>query len=155
MKVGRPTKWKPEVNDQIIEWFERPLTVQREVSRIMQKGQVTGLETQGNELPTLLGFAISLGVTRTTLNEWAAADHEEDYPGFSKAYARAKEYSEEFLAQNAMTGVYNPQFAMFMGKNMFGWKDKTEVDQTLNGGLVVETVNYADETPEAKPTETN
>jgi hypothetical protein len=155
MKIGRPSKWKPEVNEKIVAWFERPLTVKREVSRIMQKGAVTAEETQANELPTLLGFAIYLGVTRSTLNEWASADHKEDYPGFSEAYARSKEYSEEFLAQNAMMGNYNPQFAMFMGKNMFGWRDKTEVDQTLNGGLIVETVNYADESTDAKTSEAN
>lgn len=34
-----------------------------------------------------------------------------------------------------MDGTFNSQFAIFLAKNRFGYKDKTEVEQTTTGIL--------------------
>ena len=36
-KVGRPTKYRPEFCQQMIEWFDRELTILKEVEKILVK----------------------------------------------------------------------------------------------------------------------
>lgn len=91
--------------------------------------------------PTMQRFAHLIDVHYDTLHEWAHATYDEDYkivnmrgkkkyPRFSEAYMRAKQMQESILIENAMNWNFNPQFAMFFAKNCFGYKDKTEVEQT-------------------------
>lgn len=94
-----------------------------------------------SKFPTLERFAFMLDVSRDTLYEWATAKYNEKYkivkergklkhPRFSYAYTRAREIQESILIEGAMDGTFNSQFAIFLAKNRFGYKDKSEVEQT-------------------------
>lgn len=137
---GRPSKYEERFCDEIIAYFDRSRTKEVEKSYTTKNGTNTVIEVAPEELPLLQDFAHSIGVSHKTMLEWC-----EKHQEFGKAYARAKELQEGFVIQNAMTGRYNPQFAIFMGKNMFRWTDKSEQDLTLAGQInTVNTINYSD-----------
>ena len=123
---GRPTVYREEMVDEMLEYFSQPLT--REVKTIGPNGhEIT--ERVSNPFPTLARFAANLGITRETLHEWATSvDENGDLirPQFSYAYKKAKDLQEANLVEGAMSGVHHPAFSIFTAKNVMGWKDKTE-----------------------------
>jgi len=81
-------------------------------------------------------FAGSIGVARSTINEWASA-----HPEFSEALSRAKAAStlwwEKAARQIAMGGDGNASMAIFGLKNM-GDEDWAETSKTEHsGGLTI------------------
>lgn len=99
-KVGRPTKYKPEYCDLIIEFFsEQP------ESKMTERGHisVTG------KLPTFESFATKLQVSVDTLHEWRTV-----HTDFSEAYTRAKAMQRDAMMQHGLTGAYNPAFTKFL-----------------------------------------
>lgn len=140
-KMGRPSKYSDDLPEKMLKWFaDKPLTVRVERAMITARGPVTGMVDEPGELPTLLDFAISIGVHVSTLWDWATERIKDEQglptealvrPEFAEAYARAKNISESRLQQNALANRVSPDFAKFTGKNMFGWKDKTEVEQDV------------------------
>lgn len=122
---GRPTKWKPEYNDMIVEWFN--VEPYREVNDKLIP----------NKPPTFFGFAAKIGVDQDTIAEWAKPENAKNYPGFFGAYWTAKQKHQDLVMQGAMTGAYSGQFSQFYAKNVFGMKDKTETDITSKGESVV------------------
>ena len=135
---GRPTKYKSEYCQEIIEYF------QKEPFMIVYKGEFHKDGTlksklpilQANEFPTFQGFADKLGVGTSTLNDWVK-EHKE----FAESYARAKENQEKIWLINSMQNLYNAQFAQFFGKNCLGYKDKQEIDTNISGGIEVTFAN--------------
>lgn len=113
--AGRPTDYDPKYCQMIIEYFEKPLA-----QRVNNK-------VEANDLPQLTAFARSIGVSRGTLFNW-----KNQFPEFLDAYNTATQLQEEMLVGNSLQNRYNPYFAQFMLKNCHGWKDKQEVEQTVN-----------------------
>lgn len=124
----RPTDWRVEYNQKIIEYFSDKVGDPfREVED--EKGRVQLIPER---VPTFEKFADSIGVNCDTVVEWAKEDNKAKYPGFSAAYARAKQLQKDFILSCGMAGAGNPQFAIFMLKNNHGMKDTT--DHTNDGG---------------------
>lgn len=71
--------------------------------------------------PTMAGLALSIGVDRKTLNNYAHKD--EFFPAIKKARQRVEVALEQHLYTKNVTG------AIFNLKNNFGWKDKHEIEQ--------------------------
>ena len=112
---GRPTKYEDWMVDAILKYFD----------------------TSVGDFPTLAGFAASIGVSRETLHDWATAkgvDGALRNQQFSDAYKKAKDLQEQNLVKGALTGVYNPTFAIFTAKNVLGWRDKVEQEITGKDG---------------------
>lgn len=88
-----------------------------------------------NDLPTFAGFAVSVGHHRGTLHRWA-----DENPEFKDAYKVCKELQERFLMINGLNGLANSTMTVFTLKNVSGWRDKHEVEQTttVNQRLVVD-----------------
>lgn len=101
MKTGRPTKYKPEYCNQIIEFVKQAKT---------------------DSPKFLTRFADSINVCTDTLNEWTKR-----HKDFSVAYRRALTYHADFVAEQALVGNYNAAFAIFYMKNCAGWTDKQEI----------------------------
>lgn len=135
---GRPTKYRPEYCEQIIEYFDRPpqQVVYRET--YYTDGSVKSRDPVilGEQIPTYQGFAHKIGTTAKALWQW-----KDKYPEFGKAYARAKELQEHILVVNALGGQYNSQFAQFYAKNNLGYKDKMETE--LSGGIALSDADKA------------
>lgn len=104
--TGRPTKYKPEYCQAIIDYFDIPA--------INESGQA-------NTPPYVLNFCLCIGIDTTTLPEWI-----KKYPEFSLAYNIAKQKQKQLIINNALTGGYNASFAWRAMMNMHGWRDKQE-----------------------------
>lgn len=125
--TGRPSKYKEEYCQALLDYFS--VEPYREVMKkiVTKQGDVIEIpENEANDMPTLAGFAISIGIHRDTLLEWS-----KQYPEFSGVYKRAIEFQENFLVVNGNKGLINPAFGIFTAKNILKWKDKQpdEVDQ--------------------------
>lgn len=143
MAGGRPSEYREEYCERIVKFFDVEPFV-REEYKDSNGSERTRLIP--NRLPTLARFAAELDVDRSTLAEWANktdAGGALVYPKFSRAYKRAKDYQEAFLAEGGLAGAFETPFAIFTAKNVIGWKDKQEVDNTHSapGGGPIETKN--------------
>lgn len=107
-KKGRPTLYKPEYCEGIIAFCENH-----------------------NEVPFLQDYAHLIGVCKDTLQEWASV-----HPEFSLAYKKAKDIQEKKLVTGGLTGKFNPAVTIFVLKNVSGWRDKQEINQT--GTIVIQ-----------------
>lgn len=108
-KGGRPSKYKEEYCEKIIEYFSGdPIE------------KIDG-GLKANPLPFLSNFARSIGVCHDTIIEWG-----KQHPKFSEAYAHAKELQKQHLIQCGLLGLYNPRFAIFTAKNITSMRDQEE-----------------------------
>jgi hypothetical protein len=125
MGAGRPTEYKPEYCDQIIEYFSVQPFHEMYKEEFFKDGTLKSRTPTliANEFPTFQGFADSIGVHVDTLHEWKKVNKE-----FSEAYARAKDIQEKIWLVNGMQNLYNAQFAQFFGKNCLGYSDKYEIE---------------------------
>jgi len=133
-KLGRPTVYREEFADMLIEYFSTPPT--REVTIYDNAGNEKVQTLPGN-FPTLARFATNIGVIRQTLHDWAHAKNADGTPRnpvFSDAYKKAKDYQEANLVEGTMKGAYNSTFAIFTAKNVLGWRDKIEQEITGKDG---------------------
>lgn len=139
--VGRPTKYREEYCEKIIQFFNRPKT---KILTTVTTGKNDYEKVEEKEvaapLPTLSGFALSINVNMDTLNQWCKV-----HPEFSESYKQAKELEAEFVVENAMRNLYAQPFSIFYMKNCHGWKDKQELTGADSGPLTIKIVNYSDE----------
>ncbi len=127
---GQPTSWRPEYNEMIVAHFDK------EACDLVFDKNGRPYPVMREKFPTFEAFAHKIKVNTDTLVEWAKKENREKYPGYSAAYARAKEMQKSFLLQATMAGAANSAFAIFFAKNNLGMKDKTESDVTSNGNTV-------------------
>jgi len=139
-RVGRPTKYKPEFAQMLIDFFSIDPTYEEEVTYTNKKGETwSKTEKKPNFLPTFERFAHSIGVNDDTVVTWAKAKRSKGsakYPEFSAAYTRAKQLQKDILVQNALAGRYNPAYAIFLSKNITDMRDKVEVPVDDKGNPV-------------------
>lgn len=83
--------------------------------------------------PTVQGLCNALGINRNTLFEWCNGTTRALTHGdlAKKAYLILKELYEDYM----LNGKINPVAGIFIGKNHFGYQDKTEVVLTPNKPL--------------------
>ncbi len=128
---GGVTKWTPEVNEELVEFFS--VEPYREIERMSKNGN-TYIETFPNKLPFISAFERSKGFCIGLLAIWASdPDVETKYPGFLRAYKYAKALQKEFLVQNGLAGLSPAPSWIFTAKNLTDWRDKTEIDHTSGG----------------------
>jgi hypothetical protein len=141
IKVGRPSKYKKKYAKDLIKFFDIPETKVLKHTIMKKNGDIIQVEEEiAQDLPTIIGFCRKINSNTSTFKKWIKAHKE-----FRTAYEQAKELQEEFWKKNSMKGFYNPLFTVFMGKNVFGWKDKQEVDHNPNGEPIkYEIVSYKD-----------
>ena len=135
---GRPTAYKPEYCDLIIEHFtiQPQQTVYKKT--YYPDGSIKSEEpvVLAEQFPTFQKFADSIGVHMSQLTRW-----QDEYEEFRTSYARAKQLQENIWLVNGMSNLYNSQFAQFFGKNCLGYKDKTETEITGPNGGPIELTN--------------
>lgn len=148
--LGRPSSYRPEYAQQLIDYFEAPAFPQTIINEAGEPVQVTGL------FPTLARFATFCGVNQNTLRNWADAKDMDDtplFPEFFRAYYLVQAYQEAHLTEGYSSGAYaNPGFGALIAKNLLAWKDKQEVESTVTqttdltvsvGGSLAETLAKA------------
>ena len=130
-RCGRPTLFKEEYADQLIEYFDKEPFERRPL--LDKEGNERGSEIVPAKFPTLARFAAMIGVTRETLHDWATSKNEEGelkHPEFSYAYKKSKDFQEAILVEGAMANAFHANFSIFTAKNVLGWRDKMEQEIT-------------------------
>lgn len=149
--MGRPTSYKPEYCDELIEYFESHILYTTEVKEKGTRkggGEYTIYEKIANDYPTLNDFAKKINVSRSSINEW-----DKHHPEFSAALKEAKELQANILVNGGLKGVYVPSVAIFALKNVAGWRDDRFVlDQSEHTHLTIVT---KDENGKASPNRIN
>ena len=112
--IGCPTKYDPKYCQEMIDFFDRDYT-----EKIHNK-------IEACNFPSIAGFARKIGVAKKTLYNWA-----EQHPDFLHVLERCKDVQEDILINNSLKGSYNAAFSQFLLKNTHGFKDKQEVEQTV------------------------
>jgi hypothetical protein len=149
---GRPSKYKPELCQAIIEFFDIEPTYKQELPHY-KNGEVAWKDYKlfANKLPTLLRFAKANDIGYQTIHDWINPKHASFHQEFSDAFMRAKELQKEFLIENGLNGTYNPLFAKFVAINITDMKDQPLIDQTTHYHV---TYSYRQE-PKKKEEQTN
>lgn len=130
-KVGRPTLYKSEYCEKLIEFFDKEPYSEKLLKKVTKQGDVIEIPTNvPSDFPTLAGFAIELGVSRDTLQEWAKV-----HPEFSVAYKRAKDFQERYLTVNGIKGLIQPAFSIFTAKNVIDWRDRSEIEGSFDSKI--------------------
>ena len=111
-ETGRPPIWSTP------EQLEKDVELYFETDAYVTVGSADGEEIKEFR-PTMSGLALSLGVDRKTITNYANKD--EFFPAIKKARARVELALEQHLYTKNVTG------AIFNLKNNFGWKDKQDV----------------------------
>jgi hypothetical protein len=124
VKRGRPTKYKPEYCQKLIEYFDVPYFIETIEQKMSASGAVEDIIVmKPNRFRTFDGFATrELGVDVDTLLSWR-----DKYPDFNGAYRKAKGIQRDMIGAHAMSGGYHTGFAKFMLVNNHNMKDKSEV----------------------------
>jgi len=118
---GRPTLYKPQYVQEIIEHFDKPL-YQKKIKIVQRMGVAVEVEVEvPNSFPTFEGFATKIRTTHRTLVTWT-----EKHPDFLHAYALCKGIQKSFLIEHGLIGGYNPGFAKFLAINVSDLKDVQE-----------------------------
>jgi len=124
MSKGRPTKYKKEYCDALIEFFDVEPEQVITPKGIMLKGR----------MPTLERFACEIGVNIDTIHEWR-----NKHDAFSDAHAHAMAKQKAILIENGLTGGFNARFTQFLLSANHDVIEKTEVAQTGNVTYMVDT----------------
>lgn len=89
-----------------------------------------------SNLPTIQWFCRKIWINRDTFYSWLKEADSDDYKNadkvdkkkFSDTYKKCKEMQEAIWIENSLKWLYSPAFAIFLWKNVFWWKDKSEVE---------------------------
>ena len=125
MENGRPTKYKPEYDTEIVEYFEEDPF--REITEVVE-GKNWSKETikeVSNKLPTFEAFASKIDVHVDTMIEWT-----KQHESFSESYKKAKQLQKDFLIQNGLRGLYPAAAFCFVAKNCTDMRDKQEIEHS-------------------------
>lgn len=127
--TGRPSKYKKEYVQQLIDYFDIPAYEKHLIEKETQKGNIINIETErANDLKFIEGFCKEIGIHKDTFHEWRKA-----HKDFSDAYKRIKALQRDMLVTNGLRGNYNASFAIFTAKNILGWRDNKGI--TFNGRI--------------------
>lgn len=138
--TGSPTKYKESYCKEIVDYF---LKCKREIlldityhypkkveDQIMsEEGKTRGpVKWEYQKLimqlfPTFQRYAVMIDMDEDTM-----LAREKNYPKFLGARKKCKAIQEAILIENGLQWTYNSTFAMFLLKNNFGYKDKTETE---------------------------
>lgn len=134
MEVGRPTKYEEEYINKVDDYLAENQD-EFENNKLKVK------------LPTVEGFAMYIGVNKTTLYEW-----EKRYENFSNALEKIRVEQKKRLLNSGLSGEYNSTIAKLILSSNHGMSDKQDVD-VKSGGEVIKAINYI--IPDGDNTEAN
>lgn len=87
--------------------------------------------------PNIKGLGNWLGVDATTVNSWKRGEYRAET--HSPLIKKAIDIMEELWLDYMLNGKVNPPSGIFIGKNLFGYKDTQDVILTPNSPLQADT----------------
>ena len=122
MPAGRPTSYNEEIYDRAVAYLEGEY----------EEDEVT---------PTIAGLSLFLGITRSTVYQWAKDDQK---PEFSYIVEQLMAAQEKSLVKNGLTGDFNASITK-LALTKHGYSDKQETQHGGNIGvtdLTDDQLNY-------------
>lgn len=166
--AGAPSKFDPKYITEIIDFFSSKASkeyVYESSTEYFANGELKKKSEKKKpiprKLPTLLGFADSIGVKYQTVRDWAEKGEDPEYTlidpkkeytaeelvlrhnmvkslsDFAHSYKKAKELQKEFLIENGLSGASPAPAFIFVAKNLTDMRDKVETDITSKGKEIV------------------
>lgn len=129
MPAGRPTKYKSEYCQALVDFFGQDPYEEREIEHYGKDGEVkwADIKLMPRKLPSLVDFAKSIKVGISTVYDWINPKHASYQKEFSETFThKAKKLQKWALIQGGLMGVYNPAFAKFVAVNISDMRDKQE-----------------------------
>lgn len=125
---GRPSKYKPEFCQQIIDYFADAKMYDEVDLNHYKDGEISWVDKKRFPpiLPTLVQFAKIINVCYGTVYDWQCETSDRYKAEFSNAYARAKALQKDFLVQCGLMGLYNSKFAIFTAVNITKMRNKQD-----------------------------
>lgn len=114
-KFGRPTKYKPEYCQQLVDFFRQDCIKEVEITVEGKNWSKTVTDLVPVFFPTFEEFADNIDTHVDTLHEWRRR-----HKDFSEAYTRAKDRQKAMLLKFSLLGRLDTRFAQFMAINNFG-----------------------------------
>lgn len=119
LKLGRPSSYRPEYADLMINWFDKELTEVKERTKVIDGSEIVYYEDVPVKPPTFSEFSRKvLGVFFSTMKSWV-----DKYEEFRMAYMECKEIQKEIIVTGSLMGVYNASYGRFVMKNISEWRD--------------------------------
>ena len=129
--IGRPSKYKPEYCQQLVEFMSRePYREVQDVFTDKNGNERISSRLVANDPPFITAFARKIDVETSTMYDWG-----KEHADFHSALICARELQTEFIATNGMNGLFNSQFTKFAAVNMTDWRDKQEIEHSGNVSL--------------------
>ena len=129
-KRGRPTKYKPEYCQMIIDYFS-----DNDAYEVLEHpDDDTKRRAFLNRLKTMYKFAQKICVDVDTVANWANARDENGAlanPDFFGAYKAAMTMQAAMILEGGMAGVYNPNMSALILKNNHGFRDTQTVEHDI------------------------
>lgn len=117
---GRPTNYRPEYCQAIVDYFAHPDSW--EINTDL-KGSSKPIPK--SKIPTIERWCHSIGVHSRTLDDW-----QKRYPEFRDAYQTARELQQAFVIELSAAGIGNGLLSAFM-QVRHGWKVEKEVEEEV------------------------
>lgn len=128
IRVGRPTSYRKEFPEMMYDFFNQPATIDKEIFN--REGEKV-MATVAMPYLSLSSFAVHIGVTSSTIREWASsvdADGQKKHPEFSATYHCCKEMQGANLVTNGASGAYKENFSKFLAINNHGYQERQTQD---------------------------
>lgn len=125
VKRGRPTKYHPGLCKDLVDFFNRPLYIERKITQVVDGKKKISTEQVPNKTPFLIDWVMKHDLCVDTPSDWA-----KKYPDFFRAYNRAKQLQERFLVELGIKGYHNGFMTFQTLKNVSGWRDRAELEHS-------------------------
>lgn len=135
--MARPTKYKPEYCDKLIEFFDIEPWEEREIPHYKTVGGEkqlvwTDIKILPVRIPSLYRFAKLISVGYRTLYEWLDVNSGSYQQEFSHAFMCAKEIRKDWLIDVGLSGSAPPASFKFVAVNVTDMRDKTETEHSVS-----------------------
>ena len=138
MAGGRPTIFKKEYIEQLNQYFSVEPSFLKEIVTPWKYWDKVEYKEFASNFPSVQGFCASIDIDRGTFYDWLekwdndkyTGEDKEDFDKFLHTYNSCKEKQERIWMENALKWLYNPQFSIFIWKNIFKYSDKIETENT-------------------------
>ena len=114
-------------------WDLPPIDISDEKQVEKRIGDYFTFCAENDRKPNMVGMANWLGVDKTTLDSWKRGEYRTQT--HSPVIKKACRVLEDLWQDYMQNGKINPASGIFLGKNMFGYKDQQDVVVTPNNPL--------------------
>lgn len=129
-KMGRPTKYTPEICQRMVDYFNTELYEIKQKKVKSKFGETIQEYAVPCRLPTFERFSVLEDLANSTIKLWR-----EKHPDFSAAYEKCKNIQKEILMHHGLTGNYNAAFAKFVAINCTDMRE--QVDHNIDANLKI------------------